>query len=256
MSKPEALPAAAAAAALERLRHRGPRVHCITNAVAQAFTANVLLAVGAVPSMTIAPEEVPDFTARAHGLLVNLGTLDPVRRSAASAGVEVAKAEGRPWVLDPVFADASPARLAFARDLVTLEPTAIRLNAAEFAVLAETGPSVEAVAEYALAQVTAIALTGPSDLVTDGVRHLLIENGHPLMARVTATGCAAAAVVTAFLAVERNTTTALAAALAVMGLAAERAGTDARGPGSFAVGLLDALAGLTSADVENGARIR
>ena len=36
-----------AAALLERLRARSPRVHCITNAVAQNFTANVLLAVGA-----------------------------------------------------------------------------------------------------------------------------------------------------------------------------------------------------------------
>src|SRR5687767_8497952 len=96
MSKPESPPAVAAGAALDRLRQRGPRVHCITNAVAQAFTANVLLAVGAVPSMTIAPEEVPDFTARAGALLVNLGTLDPIRRSAAAAGIEVAKDEGLP----------------------------------------------------------------------------------------------------------------------------------------------------------------
>ena len=36
-----------------RLRARRPRVHCITNSVAQTFTANVLLAVGCVPSMTI-----------------------------------------------------------------------------------------------------------------------------------------------------------------------------------------------------------
>ncbi len=43
-----------AADMLERLRARRPRVHCITNAVAQNFTANMLLAAGAVPSMTIA----------------------------------------------------------------------------------------------------------------------------------------------------------------------------------------------------------
>ena len=49
---------AIAADILERLRERRPRVHCITNAVAQNFTANMLLAAGAVPSMTIAPKEV------------------------------------------------------------------------------------------------------------------------------------------------------------------------------------------------------
>ena len=47
-----------AAALLERLRARSPRVHCITNAVAQNFTANALLAIGAVPSMTLSPEEI------------------------------------------------------------------------------------------------------------------------------------------------------------------------------------------------------
>ena len=47
-----------AADLLARLRTRAPRVHCITNSVAQQFTANVLLAAGAVPSMTISPEEI------------------------------------------------------------------------------------------------------------------------------------------------------------------------------------------------------
>ncbi|HSL80519.1 MAG TPA: hydroxyethylthiazole kinase, partial [Pseudolabrys sp.] len=34
---------------LARLRALSPRVHCITNAVAQNFTANMLLAAGCVP---------------------------------------------------------------------------------------------------------------------------------------------------------------------------------------------------------------
>jgi len=49
---------------LDRLRQRRPRVHCITNAVAQNFTANMLLAAGAVPSMTIAPKEIRAFVVR------------------------------------------------------------------------------------------------------------------------------------------------------------------------------------------------
>ena len=52
-----------AADLFERLRERQPRVHCITNAVAQNFTANVLLAVGAIPSMTISPDEIAAFAA-------------------------------------------------------------------------------------------------------------------------------------------------------------------------------------------------
>src|SRR5258708_33024775 len=94
-----------AADILARLRARGPRVHCITNAVAQNFTANVLLAAGAVPSMTVAPDEIAAVVARADALLVNLGTLDRGRREAAEVAIEEATDERRPWVLDPVFLD-------------------------------------------------------------------------------------------------------------------------------------------------------
>ena len=89
---------------LARVRARAPRVHCITNAVAQTFTANMLLAAGAVPSMTIAPAEIGAFVARADGLLVNLGTFDTERRAAVDVAIEAA-GERVPWVLDPVFID-------------------------------------------------------------------------------------------------------------------------------------------------------
>ena len=75
---------------LARLRARRPRVHCITNNVAQNFTANALLAAGAVPSMTLAAEEIGAFVASADGLLVNLGTFDDERREAAATAIEVA----------------------------------------------------------------------------------------------------------------------------------------------------------------------
>jgi hypothetical protein len=90
---------AAAAGVLERIRERSPRVHCITNAVAQNFSANMLLAIGAIPSMTIAPEEVAQFAGRADALLVNLGTFDAERRTAAYVAIEVMTQQGKPWLL-------------------------------------------------------------------------------------------------------------------------------------------------------------
>ena len=44
-------------AVIARVRDWAPLVHCITNTVAQNFTANVLTALGAVPSMTIHADE-------------------------------------------------------------------------------------------------------------------------------------------------------------------------------------------------------
>src|SRR6476661_5237092 len=107
---------------LARLRARAPRVHCITNAVAQTFTANVLLAAGAIPSMTLSADEIGAFVARADALLVNLGTFDAERRDATATALEVATEARTPWVLDPVFIDRSEPRAVYARGLMQHKP--------------------------------------------------------------------------------------------------------------------------------------
>jgi hydroxyethylthiazole kinase len=236
--------AEAAAAVLARLRARAPRVHCITNAVAQNFTANVLLAAGCVPSMTVDSEEIASFVARADGLLVNLGTLDRERRAATEIAVETAGKDNVPWVLDPVFVDRAPPRAAFARVLVGRGPKAVRLNAREFATLAEAEPSPKSLASYAKAHATVVALSGETDMIADGARLASIGNGHALMAKVTAMGCAGSALVAACLAVEPDPWRAAAAGLTIIGVAGELAAAKAQGPGSFAVAILDALYNL------------
>jgi hydroxyethylthiazole kinase len=72
---------------------------------------------------------------------------------------------------------------------------------------------------------------------------------------VTGGGCALGAVMAAFLGAGARPLDAAVSASAVWGLAAERAAAASSGPGSFAVGLLDALAALQPADAEAGARI-
>jgi hydroxyethylthiazole kinase len=233
-----------AADILARLRDRRPRVHCITNNVAQAFTANALLAAGAIPSMTIAAEEVGGFVASADALLVNLGTFDAERRDAVAAAIDVATETGIPWVLDPVFIDRSAPRADYARTLVAQRPRAIRLNGPEFTALAGTEPDEGALSRYALDTLAVIALTGTVDRIADGARRVAIENGHPLMARVTAMGCAASALTGAFLAVESDPFLATAATLLCFGVAGGLAGERATGPGSFPAALLDALYAL------------
>jgi len=226
---------------LAQLRARAPRVHCITNAVAQNFTANALLAAGCVPSMTMSVDEIGGFVASAHGLLVNLGTLDPERREATSVALDAAHQHKVPWILDPVFVDRSPGRLAFARALIARGPRVVRLNHREFEALAETTAQREHVMAYARETRTIIAMSGATDLVTDGTRAVGIGNGHALMAKVTAMGCAGSALVGGFLAVEPDALRAAAAALLMLGVAGEVAARQAQGPGSFAVAILDAL---------------
>jgi hydroxyethylthiazole kinase len=233
-----------AADVLARIRDRAPRVHCITNTVAQQYTANMLLAAGAVPSMTISPEEIVSFVATAEALLVNLGTFDAERRNAVEVALGAVEAARMPWVLDPVFIESSPGRGQFARALLRRGPSVVRLNPSEFAPLFGGDPVGEAVTRVAAACSTVVALTGGTDIITDGTHHVAIGNGHRLMSLVTAMGCAASALVGAALAVETDPWLAAAGALAVLGVAGEVAGQTARGPGSFSSAIIDVLYSL------------
>lgn len=229
-----------AAQTLAKIRERGPRIHCITNDAAQVLSANMLLAVGAVPSLTLAREEVGEFVAGSDALLVNLGTLDERRRAAIDIALEALVDQPVPWLLDPVFADRSETRAAVALEMITRGPTILRANEAEYAFLAveRGGASPDTFARDAG---LVVARSGPRDHVTDGVQRLVIENGHELMCRVTAVGCAGTAVMAAFAALEDDPFLAATGAMIVLGVAGEVAAEASAGPGTFQANLLDAL---------------
>ena len=189
-------------------------------------------------------EEIAQFVAGSNALLVNLGTFDRERREATEIAVKTAKREKLPWVLDPVFVDRSPPRATFARGLIESAPAVVRLNQAEFSALSGAKPSRAAIADYASRHKTVIALSGETDWVSDGERFATIDNGHALMSKVTAMGCATSALVTAILAVESDAWRAATAALIMIGVAGELAAAKADGPGSFAVAIIDAIYNL------------
>jgi len=244
----------AASDVLAKLREKTPRVHCITNTVAQAFTANVLLAAGAIPSMTISAAEIGDFVTGADALLVNLGTFDGERRESALLALEVARHHGMPWVLDPVLINRSAPRAGFAKSLLAKKPAAIRLNAEEFRALGG-GPDEAGVAAFAKATGCIVALSGSTDLIADATGVVAVKNGHPHMARVTAMGCAASALMAGCIAVSEERQIGASAALLILGVAGEIAAEHSKGPGSFAAALLDALSNLDGEALRQRARL-
>ena len=72
-------------AALRDLRERKPLIHQITNYVVMNETANATLAIGALPVMAHAVEEVEEMASAAGALVLNIGTLSRAldRRDAA-----------------------------------------------------------------------------------------------------------------------------------------------------------------------------
>ena len=256
-------------ALLGRIRRQRPLVHHITNPVTAGDVANVTLALGAAPVMAQAPEEVEEVVAQAGALVLNTGTLTASAADAMVRAGRRANALEIPVVLDPVGAGTSSFRSSqIHRLLAEVRCMAVRGNAGEVAALTGSSGAVRGVDATAtvwdvvdrargLARQSgaAVAATGVEDVVTDGTAAVRISNGHPLLARLTGTGCMATAVVAAAVAVERDPFAAAVMGLLCFEIAAEIAAARAGGPGTFRAELIDAVAGLDAAVVARRARV-
>ena len=250
------------------VRERKPLVHQITNYVVMNETANATLALGALPVMAHAREEVAEMVRLAGALVLNIGTLSPHWIEAMLAAGAAANEAGVPVVLDPVGAGATSFRTDTAKRILDVVDVAVlRDNAGEVATLVgvesevrgvesiAAGADAEAIARAAASALGVVAsVTGPVDHVSDGERTAAIANGHPLLAAVTGTGCMSSAITGCFLAVDGPFDAAVAA-LVAFGVAGEDAAQDAKGPGSFHVGLYDALAALDPESLDTRARV-
>jgi len=244
---------------LRRLREARPLVHQITNYVVMNETANATLALGALPVMAHAREEVEEMVRLAGALVINIGTLSaPWIESMLLAG-RAANEAGVPVVLDPVGAGATRFRTDTAKRILDdVDVAVLRGNAGEVATLVGVDAEVRGVesigaggdpgelAREAARRLALVAsVTGPTDHVSDGDTVVAIRNGHPLLAAITGTGCMSSAVTGCYLAVDgKHPLDAAVGALVAFGVAGEDAARDARGPGSFHVALYDSLAAL------------
>ena len=259
-----------AGSTLRTLRERKPLVHQITNYVVMNETANATLALGALPVMAHAVEEVEEMAGIASALVLNIGTLSERWVDAMLLAGRAATARKIPIVLDSVGAGATAYRTATARQLLdAIGVTVLRGNAGEVATLVGAEAEVRGVESMAvgvepaeLAREAArrlgviASVTGPVDHVSDGERVLAVANGHELLAAVTGTGCMSSALTGCFLAGKpEQPLEAAAEALAAFGVAAEDAAATAEGPGTFHVQLYDALYALDPATLDARTRI-
>ena len=263
---------------LQRVRDTRPLIHSITNYVTVNDCANILLACGASPIMADDPEEVEEITAGSAGLTLNLGTLHRQRAAAMLAAGRTANRLGRPVVLDPVGVGASRLRgEAAAALLEQVRFAVIRGNGSEIRTLAlgqggergvdadeadrmETGGLDGAqlwAARLARRTGAVVAVTGVVDVVTDGTRTFRIRNGHPMMSRVTGTGCQLSGLAAAFTAASPGTPLeAAAGAVCAMGVCGElafaRMGPE-DGNAAYRGYLMDAMYNLTPEQLEERA---
>lgn len=256
--------------ALRKVREKRPLVHHITNYVTVNDCANITMCIGGAPVMADAIEEVEEMVRLAGALVLNIGTLNSGQVESMLKAGRMAGELSVPIVLDPVGAGATALRTRVAKDLLDkLDIAVLKGNAGEIGVLAGTGgvvrgvdsmgskgDPVEVAAELAKMIGATVVISGATDVVSDGKRTFLVDNGHAMMGSISGTGCMAASVTGAFVAANPDHAVAATAAMASLGIAGERAAKRAAGPGSFKVALLDETAALMPDDVVRSAKVR
>jgi len=156
-------------------------------------------------------------------------------------------------------------------DLLSMKPLVIRGNASEIIALSnafrlenskgtdsshESTEAIDVAKSLSVSSGSVVAVTGAVDYVTDGTRVIGIRNGVPMLQKITATGCAVTALITAFVSVDPNRALeATACALSIFAVASEIGMEVAGGPGSLRMHLIDALYSLDQPTVRSRVRI-
>ncbi|MEG1000482.1 MAG: hydroxyethylthiazole kinase [Cellulosilyticaceae bacterium] len=258
---------------LENTASCHPLVHCITNYISANDCANILLACGASPIMADALQEVEEITSHSNALVLNMGTLNEDKlRSMLCAGQQ-ANRLGIPIILDPVGVGASTFRRNAAKQLLeTLHLTVIRGNASEIETLTtyqsvSQGIDVNTTSLESTSLLFAqelskkigaiVVISGATDLITYKRTTYQVFNGHPILTRITGTGCMLTSLIGAYCGANPSSLLeATVAAVGTMGLCAELAydqtESSQRGTGTLRIRLLDAISLLTPTQLQGG----
>ena len=259
---------------MQQVKEKEPLVQCITNFVTVNDCANILLSIGATPTMAMDCREVEEAVAKVSALVCNMGAIEHLE-SMLLAGKEANRLH-IPVVLDPVGAGGTTLRQEAASLLIQeVQFAAIRGNASEIKVIAgihSRGRGVDAAKEDIISENslqkdieifeelakrihTVVAVSGPIDVITNGEQTMLIRNGCPTMARITGSGCMLTTLMGAFCgANEEQIFEAAALAVAVMGIAGELAEEkriqNKTGNATFRNALIDAIFNITAEQIK------
>ncbi len=254
---------------LNEVREKKPLVHHLTNWVTIYDCANVTRAIGALPVMAHAREEVKEMASIAQALVFNIGTLTPAFVQSMLLAGEKANELGIPVILDAVGAGATTLRTKKAKELMeSLQFAVIKGNASEAAVLAGLDAKTRGVeasrVEGNLEEVarilskssgTTVVITGKEDIVSGAEKTVLVKNGHELMGCFVGTGCMLASVLGAFCGAERDSLKAAVAGTSCFGIAGELAAKKASAPAAYKNEFFDALFRLDAGTVEKMAKV-
>ena len=226
-------------------------------------------------------QEVEEITSICGGLDINIGTLNSRTITSMVLAGKQANRLGHITVLDPVGAGASQLRTSTTKSLLEeIKFSVIRGNSSEIKTIAAGKGNTQGVDANELDVITeqnlpqavelatklsestgaTIAITGAIDLVCDVNQAYIIRNGHPIMSKITGTGCMLTGIIAAYCTANPDRVTeATTAAIAAMGLCGEMAYQKIcetnGGTSSFRTYLIDAMSNMEDDILKGGAKI-
>jgi hydroxyethylthiazole kinase len=255
---------------MDTVREKTPLVHHITNYVTVNDCANICICSGGSPVMTDADADVVDMSRIASAVVLNMGTLNPRTVDAMLLAGSVAKKNNVPVIFDAVGAGATQYRNKVAEDIINkVKPDVIKGNSGEISFLAgviggdrgvDSTSTADNIGELVLGLAKKydcmVVATGKKDYVSDGKSLYVLCNGSDYQGCVSGTGCMLSSVLGAYVGANGVSLCALIAGITAFNVAAEKAESDCKGPGSFKVALLDQLFNLKSDEMAAKAKVQ
>lgn len=256
---------------LENVRKINPLVHHITNWVTIYDCAQVVKSLGASPVMAHTAEEVEEMCGIASALVLNIGTLTAEIIKSMKLAAVVANKRKIPVVLDVCGAGATSFRDKMSFELLdTVHIDILKGNFSEMARIAGRQVRTKGVdvgdvnedlfdiaREISMQRDCTAVITGKRDVITNGEKCFIVDNGTEIMTRVVGTGCMATSVIGTFVAATPgDLASAATAGLCCYGVAAEIAAESAKDPLKFKHTLIDNLHSLTEEQVTGMQKVR
>lgn len=244
--------------ALVQVKAKRPLVHHLTNYVTVNDCANVVLAIGASPVMADEVKEVEDMVSICNALVLNIGTGNERTLEAMIKAGKKANTQNIPVLLDPVGVGATPFRFESVAKLIKeIRFSVIRGNMAEIKTVAgleaksagvdsldDESDGAKVAENLALKLGCIIAITGKTDIISDGITTYSLDNGDINLTKVTGTGCMTSSLIGSFLGATHEPLISAMAGILSMSIAGEISTCKLRsdeGIGSFKVYLMDAI---------------
>lgn len=261
---------------LNDVKYKKPLVHSITNYVTANDCANVILAIGGSPTMADYSKEVEGITQIASAVVLNMGIINDDMVNAMIASGKKANELGIPVIFDPVGAGVATYRNEVSRKILSqIKIDVLRGNISEVKFIgglesnnkgvdaSESDMNIGIEDEIKIAKDIAkklnctVAITGATDIISNGERTAVLNNGTKMLANVTGTGCMTTALTGAFCGSGSDYFIAAIAGVISMGIAGEISEeiNGKVGLGSFHIGIIDAISNLNSDIIERKAKI-